>query len=888
MKMLRLQLVYFRSWDSLDLEIPLGKITLLKGDSGAGKTTILQSIIWCLYGHLRKVTPLHNEKAKTKVVITLPNVTIERSKNPNRLLLTDSTGTYEDKVAQSLIDKMFGSKDVWLASSYIGQSMRNTFLTSTNSSKMELLNIIAFQDEDPTIYIQKILSALADKNSQHKLYEQVFNKNNAEFAKEIQGVDFSHRLTPESYISLEQELQSKKNTLQQLTTQHTVSQTYKKHLEMLESQLSNLVIPSFTTKLDLTGMIPNFDIFTDNLDEIDNCIKDLQNAEIISQKVSDLRDKIVEIESKFRGVKNYTEKDYQDAISQEALYQENIKLFQQYSIPYNTDSLQTYRKNLQNHLDSQERLLLDKTCLDLESELKSIQNSLALIANDVLLPQYKEVELTFPNSELYSTSALEEQKSSLLSKKETLKAEIAQLHACKDIITCPKCNSNLRVHYDKTQIKLNLSDASPVETDKIVSKENELKVLDQEIAKLTQEINRIQKSYEIDKSNYFKALEVEKIRKDQFEKQYTTILLENQRRNTQRETLTQKQNSITTEYEHKKKLRDSLNPVDSSIKLLSEREIQQVQQVIGATSGFKIIEPANPSISVIKADLEQQLIQQQLSSLKLEYSKLLDESGEPLHLQHIKVSINKLQIHRKDVVQHLENMRKTMQTKEALQAQIDVTKEKILPDCSKEITSLQKEIDVIESRLSVARKIADIEKKREKLLEERDNLIQVTNDITHLKHFHDIAVDQVCAVLAEIVDTINTSISNVCSSLFGKHIDITLSLLKELKSKQSIKHEVNFNISYNGGDFDNIDQLSGGEGDRASIALTLALSRLSSSPIILFDEALASLNVDLKETVVDTIRETSDKTVIVVMHDGVEGIFDNIIDANTISSSTQK
>ena len=71
--------------------------------------------------------------------------------------------------------------------------------------------------------------------------------------------------------------------------------------------------------------------------------------------------------------------------------------------------------------------------------------------------------------------------------------------------------------------------------------------------------------------------------------------------------------------------------------------------------------------------------------------------------------------------------------------------------------------------------------------------------------------------------------------------------------------------------------MSGGEGDRASLALTLALNRLSSCPILMLDESLASLDLTMKEAAIRTIRENTNTTVLVIMHDGIEGIYDATI-----------
>jgi ABC-type Mn2+/Zn2+ transport system ATPase subunit len=45
----------------------------------------------------------------------------------------------------------------------------------------------------------------------------------------------------------------------------------------------------------------------------------------------------------------------------------------------------------------------------------------------------------------------------------------------------------------------------------------------------------------------------------------------------------------------------------------------------------------------------------------------------------------------------------------------------------------------------------------------------------------------------------------------------------------------------------------------------------------MLDESLASLDVTMKEAAIKTIRENTNATVIIIMHDGIDGIFDDCI-----------
>src|SRR5690349_7515747 len=163
---LRLTLSQFRCWvDEIEVEFNLGNLILLKGTTGSGKTTILNSIVWCLYGTLRLVAPNGNDKAKTSVRLEIPkgdkNIIIIRSRNPSRLIIEiqeddNICEEYEDKPAQAFIEENFGTYEMWLTSCYIQQGMRNNFLSMSNKEKMELLNSIAFSACDPAVEISKI------------------------------------------------------------------------------------------------------------------------------------------------------------------------------------------------------------------------------------------------------------------------------------------------------------------------------------------------------------------------------------------------------------------------------------------------------------------------------------------------------------------------------------------------------------------------------------------------------------------------------------------------------------------------------------------------------------------------------------------------------------
>src|SRR5205823_13933675 len=128
-------------------------------------------------------------------------LTITRQKNPNQFILSHNQKSYEDKVAQSIIDNMFGTYDIWLASCYIGQGCRNTFLTAPNNGKMELLNSIAFHEEDPNIYIDRIEDRISSVDVNYKAKLAHFTTNVNFLQTLLANIDVSLALSQDQILA---------------------------------------------------------------------------------------------------------------------------------------------------------------------------------------------------------------------------------------------------------------------------------------------------------------------------------------------------------------------------------------------------------------------------------------------------------------------------------------------------------------------------------------------------------------------------------------------------------------------------------------------------------------------------------------------------------------
>ena len=73
------------------------EMTLIKGQSGCGKSSLLQAIFWCLYGNMRSI---YNNVRITKnlsVTLEINGITIHRKKNPELLTVTMNSGSGENE-----------------------------------------------------------------------------------------------------------------------------------------------------------------------------------------------------------------------------------------------------------------------------------------------------------------------------------------------------------------------------------------------------------------------------------------------------------------------------------------------------------------------------------------------------------------------------------------------------------------------------------------------------------------------------------------------------------------------------------------------------------------------------------------------------------------------
>lgn len=141
-------------------------------------------------------------------------------------------------------------------------------------------------------------------------------------------------------------------------------------------------------------------------------------------------------------------------------------------------------------------------------------------------------------------------------------------------------------------------------------------------------------------------------------------------------------------------------------------------------------------------------------------------------------------------------------------------------------------------------------------------------------------------VLDEGVQRISSLTNAFLEHTFDSPLSITLDTERVAKSTQKKSHRVSVraHTSKPGGGGAlverTLDGFSGGELDRISLGFSSAISELSPFPMLLLDECISSLDTEMKDRTIRALRQQSrltGKTIVLVCHDAVEGLFDHVV-----------
>lgn len=814
---MQLRLVNFRCYADKTFDFGENGLFLISAPSGHGKSSILMAINFALYGSGQKV--VSHGQTSCIVEFSFQDLHIVRKKKPNILTVIYEGNSFENDVAQNIINKKFGTS--FNVTGYIAQNALNSFIVMSPADKLSFLEKFSFQD----INLEEIRTKC----------KSLIQKRNEEFIKIMSQTQTVEQVLSELTYPEEIKLPFKTKNIELSTKNEEVRY---KNCETLIRKNTN-VLSKIKTELNDTLILNSFIQNKDeNIENLCSKLENLSMEETTNDFIGD--DELNELKERLKIILSL--KDYKSIKSQFEESSNQLEIMKEKEISEIKSKLETKEECLWKDYSKSE-------CTELIRDLKSFLEDAKKISF-----LEKQIDNNITSEDLISKeNSLKEKKDIYNEKKEFIDV----LKKKKITYKCPCCNKKLffeneNLHvFDGPEIKNNIIEEN-VLSQEIVSLQKEIKILEINITKIKnkleqnekiiEQINDIESQYD-EKPNQQSITEdleqMENYLKSQNIIEKEIFNLENNLKNEKFSSsyLLSKNKVHNLEKQLKDYEESLLNDVDDNIIEEDEENLRNL-----------IFEEQNKQTSIKnildkKKTLEKEIsIQKKSNQMKIDchiekYNSIKSEKELNELINSSNTEIENLNIKKEE---HKENLLKIQDYKKYIE-------EKNKYDSwIKKLKNLKEKEDEIKNKYNAAKILL------EKIIESES------------------------IAMVNVVETINMHSQVYLENFFPDNpIIVNLCCFKE--TKKNSKPQINVEISYKGSDCD-ITNLSGGETSRVILAFTLALAEIFNVPLLMLDECTASLDSDSTTIVFDTIQEHfKNKTVLVVAHQCTEGIFDKII-----------
>ena len=842
------------------------EITLLKGTSNSGKSTILEALYWCLYGSNKKVCPkgyTTTVKCPTVVKLILANgIEITRTKPPDTLEITgfnENGDILTNEAAQYWVEENYGTKLCFLATSYMRQGRESPLIELKNSERIQLLQELSFgktleddKDNDPKYYSNKIdIEIKIVKNNLLSLegklegLEDCYKKQSKTCEPYIKTWNSSKKEQPaknviksleKDVLELEDKIGQNKKNLTRLRKKWTEYESYNKEKIKLEEEKTStkvklenfpynleqlnkhlIWLEEFNKKEEQEVKVKELTLSSDNVSFLENNTTSLSllSKEIIlykdhiayskSLKIEDdskIEDEIASIQEKLT-----LSKQEDDVIEKHTLIKETYKLKKKARINW-----ENKKKEIEENKEKLEKVKVKYENFFTSENVTKLIETLNLkdenkINKTIIADNYSSVEGFNKLTDL-------------------LKRKIYDLNIKTVELTCPECKTHLTLD-DDILIKYNKINNSK---DIITNCEEGIKTI------------RI----------------IADLMKDYVNAKKLTLVFDEEEPSTpeepSRSPIVKCDITSTEKQSLSKRLRalQTYRPLKLDIlpNLLKDYSLSKLESYLNKEKSYKsYLEAFNSLKNIVLSertlDIDKKKCQKNIADYKILKSKL-DESTTRL--------------------KELISIDKPESTTEEL--------EKI-------INRDEKNIKELNNLIEAGKRIIEINKLKDSLEDNKKEIKDLTDRYVALDRIKQIISDTKSLALEETVETLNSLLDEISKIMYDNDTKIIVSMFKELKNKDYLKAELNIHlvkgydeeaISYD------VDELSGGEKSRLSLALTLALSTISSTPFLFIDEGMSSMHASLRDLCSKVVKEYStNKVVINICHTIGLGNFNKVL-----------
>ena len=823
-----LQWSRFRKVQSFEVNLPLTGILLLDGRSGIGKSTIFEAISFVLHDDAGNTCYPRSEKASKKkqaptwVQLTFPDgLTIYRQRRPNLLRVGGRGVDLTDASAQSYLNRIVGPLNNWLVGGYLRQLELCAFFTMSSDDKLSLIQRISTSEQ-------------FTRDISPEQFDQLLSKTHERIValSRLQELEMQVKVYAEMYMRIyngcSDEVKAQSLWSSEVTSSHF--NTY--GATNLPELLSKVKTQTYTKCNSLRSSISDAQIHIASINESIKQRTRLEemlnkNEEEFKEFLDDNSDQIKNCERELNDIAEQislakrTERRSQ-LLSAKTEIQRRLDI-----IPQET-SVYTW-----SQLDGFDKILSGPTIEHIEEQLKELG----------LLKEYREALALYQKYQntLDTVSGLQKQldsypKESVRNLIEEVTQKIWTLDMQKKKLTCPACDASLQL----TDGKL-----TPLVTSSNEEVTENLNDLNLQKSKLQQTETLYQQRFHVEKSL--------KLAQDQLG-------------------LTQ----VVTEIPPKPKLADFNFNIDFTINQLNES---------------KKLRNSLPTTLIGTKDERQKLTHaQERSRLKADIDSISKELDNLVGNEGQTINTKVLESNRDSISLKLSGLR----AKNTRRATLLATKEQLVNQLKNyphkgsshlDVEKLQKELESITKEAESFEKDINTQMQLNQLSELYNQHSQYStlhqDSIKRLMALQKIKSTLITAeyiILDTVLTEINNTIAEVLDILFINPITVTIRTLRQLKTDDRIKPQINCQIISEGSECSSIMGLSGGERIRVSVALAIAFSKFSDAPFFILDESLSTLDAVTKESTIKMLRHyLPNKLIMTVNHDTTVGVYNSVI-----------
>ena len=825
---MKVTLKNFRCYENQTFDFGVGGLALLSGASGKGKSSIFLGIYFALFGIGTKLTMYG--KTSCLVILEFDGMVITRTKKPNRVIVKDGGGTYEDDVAQSVINIKFG--ETFETTGYISQNAKNSFILMSPIEKLGFLEKFAFQDTD------LLQIKIRCKNVINERYEKLLKTTSqlemvSAMVKELKEPEYMEFPMGNRLKKIKPGLREKeiKNTTIKYKNSNTLISKCAKKIKLVQKELHSLEL--FESKIQSKE---------ETIDSINKKLKIL------------FRELDIDLE------KSGGDSTTIELISLQTRYEEDIirlNIIKEQEVSNTLDKIKILENDLWlEYTEEESRAIISdyKVIIRDIEKIKELQTDLSRFVID-------QGQLSIDREELEKLKEEGVKKKSLQDK----------LEMQKGIFECPSCNKNLKfissgkleLSPNKIELILEGVDTRGLDEeilklkkkmvslgDLIINKQNKL----DRYREIEKNISEITLQYEADELTNLTGIkkDLEYVKKYIAGQQIVTLELNTLKIKQGYSNSTKSfENSIETQ---KKKIDFLVKKIDTGTGTESMGRDNVLLNNLGEeyirtriiTEKQKKTRVDNGRVNIKELEKDRDMAEKQITGFRVDYLK---EYPSGLKISELNLELStaieenkNLEKMKQELFIYIQNIEKYQEYEKAIETYKTWT---------------QKVNILGEEEIENRKQYGAATMLKEKILEAES--ISMLN----------------------VISCINTHSQVYLDSFFTDHpISVKLVPFKETKKGKNLskKPQINLQIEYKGMEAD-LTSLSGGETTRVILAFTLALGEMFNTPIMLLDECTASLDQELTSEVMEGIRENfNGKLVLIIAHQVTKGSYDKVIE----------